>query len=661
MKVTIEFQKDILNNLSDEDLYLLIKIIPSKMLLEPIKKHPKDFRAETMGCRIDIKSRILVGKLPSIFFNRFKKGDGNITRIIASYADSVINTINNRLIAETSDETYLSNALDSKDVAVFANLIEIILMDLKPENARLFFKLMDHQLTMSQDEYIVKEMPLLIEKLKFREKLEKELRLESDKKILELRNEYKDQIVNLHKKIADLEFQIQTKKQEIIDCKKNIDALIDKLTDNEQAAQTKTSELKNSIMQLRNEIERAELQISEKKALVTEQQTLNKVLSEKLKLKNDEFSVLAKEKWEFENADLIAQHQNLENDCEKLRNEEKLLKGKIEYLEGRVSYWNKLVSEYIQNIDKSIIENALNLSLLDFNKSTTKNDLIATDIMNLPYTKESVKGEKISFCSSINTFAENIANNLESIGVGIVADETADYIVGVLAAGLVPLICGYKAREIATAVSVAYSGETPYIITLPNGYTNAKRLSDLYCQSHSSLILIEDAIGTMNENSLFPLLREKCQVGFSQKILVLSAENMDSLKYMPNNLYNYVALVSVERIAMSKKQGYIYSDAKDIMQSFSSSITIDESYKRMKKLLKNFKLGNSFVESRANVVAYSNKLSNMEQAIQGFVRSELTLICKFQNMYEQIEKNVTLNDGDPGNILLDIINGGMDE
>ena len=52
----------------------------------------------------------------------------------------------------------------------------------------------------------------------------------------------------------------------------------------------------------------------------------------------------------------------------------------------------------------------------------------------------------------------------------------ANYIIGILAANMSPLICGYKAREIAAAISISYSGETPYIISLPNGYTNSKEL-----------------------------------------------------------------------------------------------------------------------------------------------------------------------------------------
>lgn len=661
MKVPIEFQKDILNNLSDEDLYLLIKSIPAEILLAPIKKRRKDFNAETSGYQIDIKSKMMVDKLPSIYFNRFKKGDGYITRIIASYAGVIINTINNMLIEKTKDKTYLSKAVNSHDITIFANLIEIILIQLKPENIKLFFKLTGYQLTISQNEYIDREIPLLIEKLKLRKKIEKKIRLDFDEKIIKFNNEHKEKIANFHITIDNLKAQIQMKEQEIVDCKKHTNDLINQLTQNKQATQTKMSKVDSSIIQLKDEIERAELQVLDKMALLAEQQTLNKDINKKLKSRNDEFSVLAKEKWEIENKKLISQHQNLDNDCGKLRNEEKQLKGKIEFLEGRVDYWDKLVSEYVDNIDKSIIENALNVSMLNFYKSTTKNDVIATDFINYPYIKESVKAENISFCANINTLAENIANNLETIGVGTVADETANYIIGVLAAGLVPLICGYKAREIATAVSVAYSGETPYIITLPNGYANAKGLADLYCQSNSGLILIEDAIGTMNENSLLPLLREKSQVGFSQKILILSAENMDSLKYMPNNLYNYVALISIERIAMSKKQGYIYSDAKDIMQRFSGSITSAESHKKMKKLLKNFKLSQWFVESRANVIAHSNEVSNLEQAVKGFARCELRLICKFKNMYEQIEKNIDLNDGNLGNVLLDIINGSIDE
>ncbi|MFT5872269.1 MAG: hypothetical protein ACI8WT_001199 [Clostridium sp.] len=183
----------------------------------------------------------------------------------------------------------------------------------------------------------------------------------------------------------------------------------------------------------------------------------------------------------------------------------------------------------------------------------------------------------------------------------------------------------------------------------------------MYYESNAFSILIEDALGTMNENALLPLLRDKSQNDLVQKILILSAENSDSVKYMPKGFLNYVALVSIDKFLSTKKVEFIYSNAQDVLEKFIVYESFDAELKKIKKLLKDLKLGNSYKTLRAAIVAYSNRLSNIKDAIQGYARCELKMVCKYNDLYDQIEKNINSNISDLENSLFDIVKGDFDE
>ena len=62
---------------------------------------------------------------------------------------------------------------------------------------------------------------------------------------------------------------------------------------------------------------------------------------------------------------------------------------------------------------------------------------------------------------------------------------------------------------------------------------------------------------------------------------------------------------------------------------------------------------------RSSIVAYSQRLSNPEVALQGYIRSELMFISKCNNMITDLEKNIKKYQlGDP---LVEIIRGDLDE
>ena len=79
----------------------------------------------------------------------------------------------------------------------------------------------------------------------------------------------------------------------------------------------------------------------------------------------------------------------------------------------------------------------------------------------------------------------------------------------------------------------------------------------------------------------------------------------------------------------------------------------------MKKLLHGTKLGSIYELSRANILFHSHTLSNIDQAIRGYTRSELKLLCEYKDLDSVIDKNLDIYDT-LGKHLKDIIRGDED-
>ena len=196
MNSKIKLSVDFLDKLNDEEICLLINTIPNKQLLYPIKKYPKEFRNETRGCKIDVKSKLLMNRLPKIYFDRIKKGDGNIINFVKMNVSIDINTVNDHIFEVTSDEDFLKETIASNDINKFFRLIDIILDVLEPKHIKLFFKLIDQKLSDEQNNYIDTQLQIIIMERKTREKISKELEQKYEEKITNIQNVHKTENVN---------------------------------------------------------------------------------------------------------------------------------------------------------------------------------------------------------------------------------------------------------------------------------------------------------------------------------------------------------------------------------------------------------------------------------------------------------------------------------
>ncbi|MBU3203604.1 hypothetical protein [Clostridium algidicarnis] len=670
MSRNIRLVNNFLEILNEDELYLLINMIPKERLFEPIKRNQKEFKNDTDGYRIDIKSKLFRERLIHIYVVRIKAKDIIIMKHINVYIKGIIEKINKNIFQVTSDEEFFEKAIESKSINDFEKLIDIILEEIYPKNMKVFFKIIGQDLTINQNKYISTEMESRILTKKITEKVSKELQKKHQQDILNIKSGHNLEIhseIERSKRIQKkLNEELNNMELQINDERTYSNTLCGKIEKVKIQSRKEINESQSHIKKLSDKIDIIEIERAQLKDIIEDKNlTINK-LSKELNAEYDKYSASAMKRWNIENEMLIKSQNLIKKECDELSNRKFELKEELKTLtqerlkiENKILESENIIKGFIDNIDEKIIENALSKSMIKLTaNSSIETQSLVKKSSNL-YIKHNETVENIKICNNIESFAENIAINLENVGVKDTSDEVANYIIGILASGMIPLICGYKAREIATAISASYNGETPYIMTLPTGYTNSNELLEIYNSAKSDVILIEDAVGTMNENALMPLFRERSAMGFSKKLLILSTENLDSVKFMPHNLFNQVALVMINKYGMKKNVPYEFSDSRKVLKDFAMLESFEEEHKKIRKLLYNLKLGSPYSILRSIIVAYSHKISNLKEALEGYVMFELKFRCDCDNMGIDLEKNIQKYQLDNG--LIDIIRGNLYE
>ncbi|MDQ2085213.1 hypothetical protein RBH29_02025 [Herbivorax sp. ANBcel31] len=646
-------ENNVLDKLNEEELQLLIDSLPPASIISIVKKYPKHFREVTRGCTITTKSNLLFKKVRNTFYKDALEGNMFTIDLINDYANFQITTVK-EAVEKAKDKKYFNKVLVNNNINDFGDLIEIILDFLKPEYIKVFFKLINHELTDEQEEYIKYDMRFKLEAKKLKGEIESDLSDSFKIQLSDVKRKHKNEINKILVKNKEFQKQLKAKEQEI-------NKLKEKNNEEEKKYTEKIAKLQKEIEMLNSSILKSEeIKFNLKKDLDNRNQTV-KELNKSLEKRYRDFSEEAYKLWKIENQMLLKSQEKLNNTCEELKNKEnkiedeiKILEKKKLELENKVYEYNLTISEFVNNIDERLIEKSLEDSMIKLISNKTTDSCVRTV---LPYIKENIKAENIEKTKDINDFTECIAENLENIGVKCKVDEIANYIVAILASGMIPLICGYKSRDIASAISTAYSGEIPYIITLPSGYTNSNELIEIYNLAKTNAVLIEDAVGTMNENSLLPLLRGKTEHGADDKLLMISTENEDSIKYMPKNLLYYLAIVSIDKFGIVKKRDFIFANSRKIFYKFCQLNSFEKEYKTIKKLLCKSNFSSSYLVLRAIIIAYMNKFSDIKESFEIYVESELRVLCDAEEIYEQIEKNIINHSNILDKYLIHVLKG----
>jgi hypothetical protein len=220
-----KLSNDFLEMLSDEELYLLIDMLPYKPFFELIKNNPKEFKNETMGCTMNISSNMLKKRVPDILFNRIKRHDIPITNTVTRNTNTIISIVNKHIFKETSDEYFLEKTIESNDINNFIKLIDIILDVLKPEYIKLFLKLIGKELSDEQNDYIDTGMEITVMKKEIEHKVRKELEEEYRDQISEIEKIHRTEIANQVEKTKEIKEKLIAIEAELSDKKEHLNLL----------------------------------------------------------------------------------------------------------------------------------------------------------------------------------------------------------------------------------------------------------------------------------------------------------------------------------------------------------------------------------------------------------------------------------------------------
>lgn len=650
-----------LENLDKDEKILMMEFLPVTEVIEFLEKNRKLFGNEFNGTYFKPKSKLLRKKIPNAFLKSIERGDSITSNFIKKVIGKKLEEINKYIKLKLDSTQDIKEIIKTKQRDRYLKLVDILLEKIEPQYILLFLKLNGIELKVRQKKLIetrieevivyrkIREQVKKIEKEKLKVKYKEEIKLIKDKDEILLKNEKdKNQILNYQ--VLEKDKTIREIKQKFNEKIGDIDKQQKKNNDFKKKLETVESENQRINKQLydnkkvwQQELEK-ERQRNEELKIINEKQNLKiKQLDNDLKERYETYSKKYVARWEEEHQTilnekrvLIEQINSLKDNIKVLQNEIMDLEKKKETTQEKLSEYNSLVTNFISNIDKELITSALKSSILNV-KGLTQTKENHMEI----YIKNQIKSHEIEVCESIDEWSKVISHNLKNIGVRKNRNEWSDYIVSVLAAKMIPLIVGCKTREIAKAISCTYAGETPFIITLPGGYSDVNQLIELYHNCEAKVILIEGVVGQMNESLMLPLFKEYIEAEKNNRLILISCEDVNMFNLMPSYLFEYVAPIKITDIIPVVNHNYIYINSTSVLQLLrKNQLEINDSYKKLNKLLKHIEVINAYIITRALILAYLCKNREMQNALVCLSICDLKLMFTDDDIREKIANNI---------------------
>ncbi|CAB1252929.1 conserved hypothetical protein [Clostridiaceae bacterium BL-3] len=657
----IEFEK-----LDKSEIRLMIEfflpITPG--LIEFLKKKRKLFGNELDGADLKVNSLVLQKRIPNVFSNEIKRKNSVVINFVEKNVGGNLNEINQYIKLKFGSMQNIEKTIQSNREENYIKLLDILLGKMESkyiekslEWISLFLNLNGIYINEQQQEMIGNSIEKVVELRKIEKRVLKEeekLQIKYEKELKAVENKFKNenqilssQVLEKERVIEDINQMLNEKNKYIDEQQKNYDYLKEK----SEFLESKISEMKKELNDNKEKWQQniiKENQKNQKLESINEDQNKKiEYLENELNRQYKDYSNEYRVRWEKENQLVIDkkiyEKNSLEEDVRKLKKEVADLKKEIinlndekEESQKRLKEYNGMVSGFINNIDKELIRSALESSVLNIEKLQTKENKMEL------YIKHQIKCNNMELLDGIDEeeWSNTILDNLKNIGAVGDRYEWSDYIIGVLAARMIPLIVGYRTREIAKAISCSYAGETPYIITLSLGYNKVNELIELYHNSKAKVILIENAIGQMNESLLLPLFKEYIESKEDNKIILLSCEDINIVHLMPSYLFEYLALIKISDIRPVVQSDYNYADNTKILQSIrKSKLNIEDSYKKLRRLLEYIKAEDSYIITRSLILAYLCNMEDTGSALKCLSICDLKLMFK-DDVIEKIGSNI---------------------
>lgn len=234
------------------------------------------------------------------------------------------------------------------------------------------------------------------------------------------------------------------------------------------------------------------------------------------------------------------------------------LKNEIDQLTSLQSNLNASLTSKIvdikSNISEFFAETILYQSLLGVDKGTTKFPVVETakvlqQNQLIQIFSEHLEGT-VEEINSITDMLYFLGKNIATAGVyDDINSCLSQYITACMTHKRPILLVGYGARNIADAISATICGKTADVIILTSDYKDNGALYNMILSCESEVILIENAIGSVDEQVYMQLIK-----GTSNKTILFSIEFAEQLNFIPKSILNYINLLCLDEICGRKKQ-----------------------------------------------------------------------------------------------------------
>ncbi|NLV34183.1 MAG: hypothetical protein GXY21_06570, partial [Clostridiaceae bacterium] len=462
---------DILNELTDDDIKIICNNVDLDDMLQPIKyngKHYAIYRRQ-LG-RLDKKSALVQRNLPNIAYDLYKKGDTNYAKFFA------MNAARLKDVFEEMLKEFMGNEAEPEQIStytiedfrkIFQSILDRPELNLNMELLFLQIRMFGIEISNDMKLQIENEWQHMREVNTFKKeicaKYDNELKQKEDEaraKMELLREQYNEKIKLLDNELKDLWEEAVSKQQAIV-----------MLTNNEQKIRNELNEKQKLIDQKNREIE----ELKEKIAVM--QVDIDDMTAKLQERKNEAYSRIQKT-WQQENQKKVTEVKELDEKTVQLCKEIIELEEKKKQLEKTVANWEEHIESYFLNIDQKIIEYRIDSILYKkgYNNSVFSQVTATSEYsvnMNNLYVQKGYKVEEKVECRDYEDYIEIVEVNLLNVGDKMPAGIMNDCFNYAISAGLCPLICGYRARELAMALIASRYAEKPEIISVPAGYGNS--------------------------------------------------------------------------------------------------------------------------------------------------------------------------------------------
>ncbi|MDD4295844.1 MAG: hypothetical protein PHC69_02675 [Ruminiclostridium sp.] len=623
---------DILDGLTDDDIEIICRNADLNMMLEPIKQNGRHYaRYVSRLGRLDKKSMLVQKNLPRIAFELYKKGDVNFNKFFAVQATRLKMTFESMLkdyMGEDAEPEQVNTYTIDDYIKIFAGILGTQGANLDLELFFLQTRMFGIGISDDQKKQIENEW----KHLKEIECIKQEMRVYHDQELKQKENEIRAEMAMQRDgyvgKIKLLDNEIKELKKGLISAQQTIVKLM--------------NDIKEGQMEIDGKqwfIEEQRKEINDLKRQIVVLQSFMQDLSKKLNENKKEAYEKIQNEWCEENKEKVNKIKDLDHKIAQLYKDIVDLEEKRKQFERVASEWEEHIDTYFSRMDQKIIEHRIESILYQKGYNSAASSQVAAtseypaSVFNL-YVQKGYKAEEKEECNDYADYTEIVETNLSNIGDKMPVGMMNDCFNAAINAGLCPLICGYRARELATALVASRYAEKPEIISVPAGYGNTSELAVAIDRAETTAVIVEDVFGRMNEGIIIPILRDS-----RKKTVVLTAESVEDIMHLQKYYFNYIQLIVADKHTNIKTTNYVYADA-DKALSGREYTGRGDGHKLARQVFGYIGMDHSYVLTRGNVISEllaEGQNNTEEEALLKLLTTELKWLIKESEKEKLIE------------------------